>query len=229
MVGALLLMAAPAHASELRVDWSGRRPRMIDAVDTGRRVVALSFDDGPDPRFTPRVLDLLTRFGAHATFFDVGKQVAAHPDLARRTVAAGNEIGNHTWDHPHLDRLTTEQTAGELAMASTAFAAAGVPEASLFRSPFGEYAAHNEIAVQATGKRVVGWDLCVERYLHHHAVAEAVDAMMERVQPGDIILAHDARLNRARTMRALPLLLDQLRRRGYRIVTVSQLLRVSST
>ncbi|MFD0744480.1 polysaccharide deacetylase family protein [Phytohabitans flavus] len=82
----------------LRIDPDGT----VTSRAMPRRTIALTFDDGPDPQWTPRILDVLARHGAHATFFQVGSQVNAHPDLARRVVAEGHEIGSHTFSHAWL-------------------------------------------------------------------------------------------------------------------------------
>src|SRR5439155_8858508 len=111
--------AAPHHAV-----WSVTRPDVVLSVRTRRRMVALSFDDGPNPRFTPAVLELLRRVGAHATFFDTGQHVARYPDLVRRTARLGDEIGNHTWDHPHLPGMQQDRVVGEIRRTSAAMRAA---------------------------------------------------------------------------------------------------------
>src|SRR5207302_1523557 len=85
---------------------SGRKGAVFRVV-TRQRMVALTFDDGPDPRWTPRVLALLQQYHAHATFFEVGKNVAAHPDLVHAVLADGDEVGDHTWDHPDLEIVPT--------------------------------------------------------------------------------------------------------------------------
>src|SRR5260221_5834570 len=100
-----------AGADPHRFRYSVNRPDVILSVETHRPMVALTFDDGPDPRFTPEALAILEAHGAHATFFDTGQHVWMYPDLARRTVAAGNEIGNHTCDHPMVTRLTQAAVA----------------------------------------------------------------------------------------------------------------------
>ena len=90
--------------------WPGRPARPAPAgrkgavfrVQTNQRLVALTFDDGPDPRWTPRVLELLRQYHAHATFFEVGKNVVAHPDLVHAVLDDGHEVADHTWDHPDL-------------------------------------------------------------------------------------------------------------------------------
>jgi len=213
--------SAPRHAV-----WSANRPDVVLSVRTRRRMVALSFDDGPNPRYTPAVLAMLRRVGAHATFFDTGEHVARYPELARRTVRMGNEVGNHTWDHPKLPGMHRARVLAEVRRTSAAMRAAHVRESDLFRPPYGAFDGEDASAVRQAGHLVVGWDLCVEKELRGRTTAEATARLLAKVHPGSIILAHDAGSpDRARTLQALPLLLDGLRRQGYRVVTIGRLLR----
>lgn len=206
--------------------WSRARPDLILSVKTARPVVALSFDDGPDPRYTPAVLAVLAEAGARATFFLQGSHVAAEPGLARRIAAAGHEVGNHTYTHPSLPDLDRAATAREVLRTSRALQAARVPEAMLFRPPKGRYAGANAAAVRSLHRRAVGWDVCVEAKLRGRTDEEAVAAVLASVEPGSIILAHDGGIpNRDRTLAVLPALLRGLRARGFDVVTIGELLR----
>lgn len=197
----------------------------ISRVLTRNRVVALSFDDGPDPRFTPAVLATLRRHHGHATFFDVGANALAYPRLVRREVRTGNEVANHTLDHVHLRHLGPAATRDQVDGGRRALIAAGAPDPLLLRAPYGEFTSNLVAAAAGRGELLTGWSLSVERALDGQTIPAAVAWLMRRVTPGTIILAHDGRLDRARTIQALPLLLDQLARRGYRVLSVSELLR----
>lgn len=234
LMGALVVVHVPpsveAGASRInpdRVRWSRSRPDMIRSVHTTRRVVALSFDDGPHPDHTPYVLDVLRRYDAHATFFDEGDAVVARPDLVRRTVAEGHEVANHTFTHRDLPPLHFGEVVEEIERTARAFADAGVDPAPLFRPPRGQFDREAADAVRSTGLTTVGWDVCVERHLAQSPDdAHAVTAMLDRVRPGSIVLAHDGGVpDRQRTMAVLPALLEGLRARGFAIVTVGELLR----
>jgi peptidoglycan/xylan/chitin deacetylase (PgdA/CDA1 family) len=196
---------------------------------THRRVVALSFDDGPDPRYTPVALRALRRAGDHATFFALGASALAHRGLIAAELRAGHEVANHTFDHPHLRLLGPRAIAAEIDHGRSALIAAGAPEPRLFRAPFGEFDWRAARHAARRHELMVAWSLTVERALNGHSIRHAVAWLMHRVRPGVIILAHDGRLNRERTMQALPLLLAELRHRGYRVVTVSELLRIGGT
>lgn len=216
--------SAGADAARGRLMWSTARPDVIVGVVTQERMVALSFDDGPDPRWTPAVLDLLDQYGAKATFFLEGDHVDAHPELAREVARRGHEVANHTYDHAELPELHAEAVIAEVQRANAAFAAAGLPEPTLFRPPKGRFDHEAGIAVRTTGLLTVGWTdgLCIEKWTKADA---GMSGMLALVRPGAILLGHDGgKPNRASTVAALPAVLDGLRDQGYRIATVSELL-----
>jgi peptidoglycan/xylan/chitin deacetylase (PgdA/CDA1 family) len=193
-------------------------------VPVRERVVALSFDDGPDPRWTPQILRDLAAHDAHATFFEIGDNALAHRDLVAAVLAAGNEIGNHTLDHRHLPDLTTGEVHAELTLGSEALVRAGAPRPTLFRPPLGMTDERVAEAARANGLQTVYWQACVEKFVNHTDVTAGTNALLRRVRPGAIILAHDGGIpDRSRTMQAIPQLLDGLQKRGYRVVTVSEL------
>jgi peptidoglycan/xylan/chitin deacetylase (PgdA/CDA1 family) len=200
----------------------------VIAVRTRQRLVGLSFDDGPSPRFTPTVLKTLRRYGAHATFFDVGTQALTHKALVRAELASGNEVGNHTLDHPLLRGLSPPRILAEITRGQAAIEHAGAPTPQLFRPPHGYFDEAAGAAARADGERMVGWNAVIEKALHGRTPAAAGQLIARQVAPGSIILAHDGRLNRERTVRALGPLLAALHRRGLRAVTVSTLLRAAS-
>jgi peptidoglycan-N-acetylglucosamine deacetylase len=232
---------APAHPARLAED-------AITSVRTSQRVVALSFDDGPNPLYTLKVLALLRAYGAHATFFAIGRRALAWPALVRAELAAGDEVGEHTFDHPHLPALPSGAIALELADGTRAVAQAGAPQARLFRPPYGQFDARVAAAAVRLHQRIVLWNLNLERLEQFQPPVQAVRTLLRRLRPGDIILCHDGvppalaslaakfrhgsramvtnkQLSRRGTLIALPALLAGLRERGFRVVTVSKLLR----
>lgn len=217
-----VLIGSPALAGA-GTRHNGREGALYD-VPTTDKVVALSFDDGPDPRWTPAVLDLLRSHGAHATFFMVGEHALGHRDLVADVLAEGDEIGNHTMTHPHLPDLSRAEIRHEIRGGESAIVEAGAPTPSLFRPPIGLTDERVAAETRAIGERAVFWRMCVERFVNHQPVQAGVDQMLQRVRPGMVILAHDGGIpDRGRTMQALPALLDGLVARGYQIVTVSEL------
>jgi len=239
-------LRAPDHRSALD-KLLGRHPRTtndllrLDAdpagvfgVHTDEPVVALTFDDGPDGRYTPSVLDLLGDRGAHASFFTVGVNALAHPDLVARLAAEGHSIGDHTRTHRALDRLDRDGIADEILGGLDDLVAAGGPRPDLFRPPYG--LTDEFVGAFAAGARLrsVYWSTSLEHHLREPSIDRAVERLLDGIRPGDIVLAHDGsgavgrpehrRTDRSRTLRALPRLLDGLAARGYRVLDVPRLL-----
>ena len=198
-------------------------------VLTKQRMVALTFDDGPDPRWTPHVLDLLRQYHAHATFFEVGKNVAAHPDLVHAVLNDSNEVADHTWDHPDLEIMPTVMVSQEITQGAAAITQVGAPAPKYFRPPKGLTDEAVGVLANANQYRTIFWDLCLERFVDHTPdMRDAVDDMLTRVRPGSIILAHDGGIpDRTKTMKTLPMLLEGLKARGYKMVDVTQLLKAA--
>jgi peptidoglycan-N-acetylglucosamine deacetylase len=220
--------AAPAAPPVTAAPPERPRPPVVVAVDTTERVVALTFDDGPDPRWTPPVLDALGAVGARATFFVTGEHVRAHPELLRAVAAAGHEIANHTDTHPHMDGLPAAAVVAEVQQAAAAIEATGLTPAPLFRPPRGRYGEEALAAVSGLGVRTVGWTVCFERWLRV-GPALGIEEALARIRPGGIVLAHDGGIpDRAATVAALPVLLDRVVRDGYRVVPVGELLALGS-
>ncbi|MGQ9779712.1 MAG: polysaccharide deacetylase family protein [Bacillota bacterium] len=195
---------------------------------TKERLVALTFDDGPDPRFTPAVLAVLHRYGAHATFFVVGSNVRRWPELLRAEVAAGHEIGNHTYSHPELYKLPRAEVEQEIADCDAVVAEVAGVVPRFFRPPYERLSLAVFQSAWAFGKQIVLAGPALE---HHKARTpqEMAARVLARVRPGTIILAHDGRLDRRMTVAALPLLLAELEARGYRFVTLTELLGKGNT
>ena len=202
--------------------YSPNRPDAIISLATSERTVALTFDDGPDPLITPRILDLLERYGAHATFFVLGRHARENPGLLVATLSRGNEIANHTYDHATADQITPQRLAAEIRKTSSAIEAAHARESPFFRPPKGLFDERSAETVRRLGYRTVGWTFTLERFVREHGVSGGVNALLARLRPGGIVLAHDGRGDKV-VIEALPLLLRRLEAAGYRVVTVGQL------
>ncbi|MFD3837790.1 polysaccharide deacetylase family protein [Streptomyces sp. NPDC058642] len=180
------------------------------------KCVALTFDDGPAVPETATLLTHLAQYDARATFFTVGQNVAAHPGLVRAEARAGNEVGNHSWSHPDLTKLTSEQVAYQLNRTSAAIKAATGKEPTLFRPPYG---AVNSTVRGATKLSPVLWTLDTEDWKYPDA-AKVAQSVIGKVQRNDVVLMHDIH---ATSVAAVPEILRTLGARGYHFVTVSHL------
>jgi peptidoglycan/xylan/chitin deacetylase (PgdA/CDA1 family) len=193
-------------------------------------VVALTFDDGPNDRTTPQVLDVLERDHVRATFFLVGRAVLRHPEIVRRMLRDGDEIGNHTQTHAHLSFLLTQRALGrEIDAAQAAIAAITGRRPRYLRPPFGarDYAALD--AARRRGLRVVMWTAMLGDEPPTLKPAEIAQQLTSQVGDGAIIVLHDGDQGRSGSggrmyeSAAANVLIAQLKARGYRFVTISQL------
>jgi peptidoglycan-N-acetylglucosamine deacetylase len=178
-------------------------------------VVYLTFDDGPTPDWTPRVLELLARYQARATFFVLGRSAAAHPELVRQEFAAGHGVGNHTWSHRRLTNLRGAQLTAEVSATSTAIQQITGAPVGCLRPPFATVDAASANQVRALGLRLVLWDIDTNDWRRPGAEAIA-GRVLGQVRSGDVILMHDGGGNRSQTVAALEQVLATLAARGYR-------------
>jgi peptidoglycan/xylan/chitin deacetylase (PgdA/CDA1 family) len=181
-------------------------------------VVALSFDDGPDPRYTPAVLAVLRQSGVHATFCEVGYEMRAFPDLVRAVVADGNLLCDHTEHHPRLDLLPAGAVDAEIAGPVTFADALVGHRPTFFRAPYGALNATVIDSAHRQGLRVLGWSVDPSDFLRPPA-ATITARVLAGVHPGAIVGMHDGGGDRTNTIAALPAIINGLRARGYTIVT----------
>ena len=193
---------------------------------TGRRAAALTFDDGPDPECTPRVLDILDRERVRGAFFLIGRRAERAPGVARRIAEAGHDLGNHTWSHPSLWRCGPDRTNREIRDGHSAIAqAAGAPP-RFFRPPWGKTNLAMFGAVRRLGTPCVFWTVQPESRRPVEPVAQARRGTA-RARPGAIYDLHDADGvpgAGARLVEYLPALIAGLRDQGYALVPLRELL-----
>jgi peptidoglycan/xylan/chitin deacetylase (PgdA/CDA1 family) len=183
----------------------------------GARCVALTFDDGPDPVLTPKLLDILAAQNVKASFYVVGRRVATWPGIVQRAFQEGHEIGNHTWDHPQLPSLSSREVEAEFSRTDAAIkAATGVAPATI-RAPYGAQSAR--IAEIAAPRPLVLWDTDTLDWLHQDR--EYVTRVADRSPVGKIVLMHD--IHRP-TIAAVPGIIRDLKARGISFVTISEFL-----
>jgi len=191
------------------------------------RTVALTFDDGPDPTWTPKVLEVLRRYGVHATFFVIGSEVARHPDLTRRLVAEGHQVGTHTFSHPQLPELPAWRRTLEYSQTQMLIAYATGRSTSMLRPPYSSFPDALRDPEWATVREAAGEGyVTVLNDLDSRDWARpGVDAIVRNATPegqnGAIVLFHDAGGDRAQTVAALDRLIPRLQQRGYRFTTVA--------
>ncbi len=202
------------------------------------REVALTFDDGPNPPYTDRILDVLQEEHVPATFFLVGRAVVAYPATVRRIVRDGNAVGNHTWDHAHLIVETSPAIRAELERTSAAIERVAGVRPTFMRPPFGarDFAVIGE--AHKLGYRVVMWSVPLADDWQQPGYATIARRVVDSVSDGSIIVLHDgnrgivcARVahpaahlcDREQDVAATRTIVDTLRARGYRFVTIPQL------
>ena len=196
------------------------RKHAIYGVDTKEKKVAISFDAAWGAEKTPQILDLMKKYNIKTTFFLVGFWVDKHPDMVKRIVAEGHEIGNHSATHPDFRKLPKEKIIEELKITNDKIKALTGKDTTLFRPPFGEYN-NNVIETSNTeGYQVLKWsvdsldwkDLSPEQMYKRVAVD---------IQPGDLVLFHN---NGKYTVEALPNIIEKIQKDGFKIVPISEVL-----
>ena len=213
-------MSASLEASGPAAPRGPHQRASYNAVRTSRPVLALTFDDGPNPELTPPLLDILRREGVRATFFVIGRNVDAYPDIARRIVAEGHEIANHSYNHPALTSVGASRVNEEIEKTNASIMRATGRCPTTMRPPYG---ALNERVRQTIlkdhGLDVVLWSVDPLDWKRPGAGVVA-DRLVQGAHPGAILLAHDIHPG---TIEAVPEVIERLKAKGYGFATVSQL------
>lgn len=198
---------------------------LVHRVERPDSLVALTFDDGPSPAFTDTVLALLQHYGVPATFFLTGREMEAHPGEARKIVNAGHQLGNHSYSHRPMLMVSVQTVEKELARTDQAIRAAGYRGPIPFRPPYGKKLFTLPWVLDREGRTTVTWDVEPESYTEVASSARTIaEHVIQRVRPGSIVLLHLMYTPREESRRALPLIISSLRSRGYRFVTVEELM-----
>ncbi|MGI9023637.1 MAG: polysaccharide deacetylase family protein [Acidimicrobiales bacterium] len=188
------------------------------AVPVTDKVVALTFDDGPDPKFTPDVMKILAEEGVKATFCVIGSASKRHADMAQSQIAAGHARCNHTIDHAHLPRLSHDGVVNQIKGATDILTPIDGGAPRLFRPPYGELSADAIAVAHEAGMRVLTWNVDSEDY-NKPSPERIVSNVMGAVKPGSVVLLHDGGGDRAGTVAALRPLIKALRAQGYSFAT----------
>jgi peptidoglycan/xylan/chitin deacetylase (PgdA/CDA1 family) len=209
-----------------------RRPSPVDKVlgytdyvlkgSPRKREVALTFDDGPSP-FTPRIVRILRRRHAAATFFPIGQSINEYGRYLRLVNRRGFPIGDHTYSHPLMGHLPRADQVRELDSQSALLKQAGVRYPRLFRPPYGSFDADTRALLHDRRMLMVLWNVNPQDYERPGSRAIAA-RVVAAARPGSIVLMHDGGGDRSQTVAALPTIIRKLRARGFRLVTVARLI-----
>jgi len=225
--------AAPAQS----VEKSGSAPAAVTAASPAQPqmafnsvhvdgpYIALTFDDGPHKTLTPKLLDLLAAHHMKATFFVVGQNAADHPDILRRAVREGHEIANHSWSHPNLAKLSDEAARREVQKTDDAIFAAIGKHPTLLRPPYGSITARQKRWMHDDfGYRIIIWDVDPLDW-KRPGPSVVTSRILKETKAGSIVLAHDIH---PPTLEAMPATFDQLDAKGFKSVTVTELLAMAT-
>lgn len=195
----------------------------VRKIQTSQRLVALTFDDGPQPPFTEQVLAVLAGKKVKATFFLIGEQIEAHSGTARAILANGHEVGGHSCDWELLAFKRRTQVEAKLDRMKGSLASVGVTNLALFRPPYGLLLRGQQAILEGRGLRNILADVVVGDWMDK-TPKQIEDAVLRKVRPGSIIVLHDGGGDRTATVAALGGIIDGLREQGYTLLTVSELL-----
>lgn len=202
---------------------------VVHTIPTKEKIVALTFDDGPHPTFTPKILDILDKYHIKATFFMIGKRMEQYPEIVEDVVSRGHIIGNHTYTHPNNIKADTQtQIIRELEQCEQVIEKMTGRRTHIFRPPKGLVNGTVFMIAEEEGYKTILWTVSAD-----HRDTPTPQLMAERVlkhiRPGSIILAHDGTFcTRWKDVAATPIIIESLLKQGYRFVTVPELLEAGS-
>ncbi len=204
----------PAAAPKLKASYS--------SIHTDQPIVALTFDDGPHKTLTPELLDLLAKRNVKATFFVLGSLVATYPEIAQRIVKEGHEIANHTWSHPNLAKMGDGGVRDQFERTRSIIHQTTGVNPTVMRPPYGAFTERQRSwALKEFGYPTIMWDVDPLDWRRPGASVVA-QRILDRTRNGSIILVHDIHPG---SIEAMPRVIDTLLQRGYRFLTVSELLK----
>jgi peptidoglycan/xylan/chitin deacetylase (PgdA/CDA1 family) len=197
----------------------------FNAVHVDGPYIAMTFDDGPSATLTPKLLDLLAAHRIKATFFVIGENVAEHPDIVARAAREGHEIGNHSWSHPNLGKMSDESVRRQLRQTDDAIKNASGKRPTVMRPPYGSITARQKRWIHDEfGYDIILWD--VDPFDWKRPGPAVVRArILNETQPGSIVLSHDIHPG---TIEAMPSTFDELEAKAFKFVTVSELIRMAA-
>jgi peptidoglycan/xylan/chitin deacetylase (PgdA/CDA1 family) len=212
---------SPSPASSPEADSGTPKPATWFSVNVDGPYIAMTFDDGPSPETTPRLLEILKQRNIKVTFFMIGQNAQANPAIVQRILAEGHEIGNHSWTHPQLSKLSDDRVTEEITKTQAAIKNACGYTPVLLRPPYGAITARQKEWIEKQfGLSVIIWS--VDPFDWKRPGASVIEQrILAGARPGAIILSHDIH---EQTVDAMPATLDALAAKGFKFVTVSQLI-----
>jgi peptidoglycan-N-acetylglucosamine deacetylase len=201
---------------------------ILNKLNTTKKAIAFTFDDGPNPVYTPQVLEIFQKVNGKATFFIIGEQMETSPELVKKAAELGHEIGNHTYSHPKLTEINREKAESEIDQTAKIIEKWTGQRPALFRPPYLDFDEHTAQLLEGKGyQKMIGavnmeaadWDL------------PGVDFILEKsksvIENGSILLFHDGYGDRSQTIEAVKILVEELTEQGYELVTVSELMNLA--
>lgn len=185
--------------------------------------IALTFDDGPHPRYTKQILDILDEYGIKATFFVIGINAKYYPETLESIVEKGHEIGNHTYTHPHVSTINSETILSEIESCEEIIHSLSDYRTKLFRPPEGMVDGDVKSVLKQLDYKVILWDIDTRDWAHT-SPTEICNTVVSKISSGDIILMHDYVGHNSPTPEALRMFIPKLLEKGYRFVVVSELI-----
>jgi peptidoglycan/xylan/chitin deacetylase (PgdA/CDA1 family) len=228
LIAALQLRAEPKVTTQAGDDnpKSAAEPSItFNSVHVDGPYIAMTFDDGPSATLTPKLLDLLAAHHIKATFFVIGENVAEHPEIVARAAQEGHEIANHSWSHPNFGKMSDEGVRSQLQRTDDAIKSATGKRPTLMRPPYGSITAREKRWIHDEfGYQIILWD--VDPYdWKRPGPAVVRNRILKETRPGSIVLSHDIHPG---TIEAMPSTFDALEAKGFKFVTVSELIRAAA-
>ncbi|MFD3449811.1 polysaccharide deacetylase family protein [Microbacteriaceae bacterium 4G12] len=199
---------------------------VIWEVPTSAKVIALTFDDGPNQDYTPQILSILKKHRAQATFFTVGRRMQENPRIAKRIAKEGHELGNHTMTHMYMKAMGVDQIKNEVNRAEKEIKKLQPNGQLLFRPPGGYVNPSLLQFAKEQGYTIILWSWHQDTYDWSGPSAQKIaNHVLGNARNGDIVLMHDGGGNRTQTVEALKIIIPALQQRGYKCITISELLK----
>src|SRR5947207_9913922 len=196
----------------------------FNSVHVDGPYIAMTFDDGPSETLTPKLLDILAAHQIKATFFVIGENVAEHPEIVTRAAREGHEIGNHSWSHPNFGKMSDDSVRSQLRRTDDAIRSATGSRPTLMRPPYGSITPREKHWIHDEfGYRVILWDVDPLDW-KRPGPPVVRNRILKETQPGSIVLSHDIHPG---TIEAMPSTLDAVEAKGFKFVTVSELIQAA--